>query len=513
MKVLIVEDEILSRIGLRQLVDWENLGLTLLEDAADGEEAMNTIRKEYPDIILLDLNIPKINGLQLLEQLKEYHYEYRVIVISCNEEFDKVKEAMKLGAYDYLRKLNLSSGELLRTLVKCKSELRNKTVNANKSVLHGIIREIKYENLISENGRQIFMEENSYEILICIQLQAGPEAIYLLEEKFRKLLAEYKSNALIIRKDLQSCFYLFPEDFQISFLKDCSRQLEKTVEGKVYMGCVYHKIKNTQELFESLILSEQIRTISYYDETETFWVFSERIKTNDHSPRGMLDLIHELQSMVAKFDREKIQSCISRVFRLIRDTPYTSVNVLRRIFMDMLGIYSIAAQSMGGAIEEIYIREDNCHYQNVMMMNSLMQIETWFLEFSDEFLRCFLIIYKCSRSEILKKALAYIKENLYLQVQLSDTAKEIGVSAAYLSTLFKKEMGQNFIEYVNQQKTEAAKQLLEEGKMVYEISDKLGYENSTYFSKVFKKFTNMSPDSYRKLHTQKNCNCIKIKTI
>lgn len=505
MKVLIVEDEILSRIGLRQLVDWKNLGLTLLEDAADGEEAIEIIRKEYPEIILLDLNIPKINGLQLLERLKAYHYEYRVIVISCNEEFDKVKQAMKLGAYDYLRKLNLSSGELLRTLVKCKFELSKKAANTNKVALHGVISDIKYEDLISGNGRQIFMEEKCYETLVCIQLQAGhtPDAIYLLEEKSRKFLAEYKITTLVIRKDLQSCFYLFPETCKISFLEEWNGKLENIFENKVYMGCVYHKIKDTQELFENLLLSEQIRTISYYDETDTLRIFSEKLKTNDHSPRGMLDLIHELQSMVAKFDREKIHSCISSIFCLIRDTPYTSVNVLRRIFMDMLGIYSIAAQNIGGAIEEIYIREDNCHYQNIMMMNSLMQIEAWFLEFSDAFLQCFLICYKCSRSEILKKALAYIEENLYLQVQLSDTAKEIGVSAAYLSTLFKKEMGQNFIEYVNQQKTEAAKKLLEEGKMVYEISDKLGYENSTYFSKLFKKFTNMSPDTYRKLQTHK----------
>lgn len=117
-RVLIIEDEILSRIGLRQLIPWEKYGFALLPDAADGEEALNRIREHRPDIILLDLNIPKIDGLRILRHLKDESTDCRVIVISCNEEFDMVKEAMKLGAYDYLRKLNLSSEELLGILKK-----------------------------------------------------------------------------------------------------------------------------------------------------------------------------------------------------------------------------------------------------------------------------------------------------------------------------------------------------------------------------------------------------------
>lgn len=118
-KVLIVEDEILARLGLRQLVDWKKLDLELLPDATDGEEALEMIRNSRPDIILLDLNIPRVSGLEILEFLKKEEMQTRVIVVSCQEEFDVVKKAMKLGAYDYLRKLNLSSDELESILEKC----------------------------------------------------------------------------------------------------------------------------------------------------------------------------------------------------------------------------------------------------------------------------------------------------------------------------------------------------------------------------------------------------------
>ena len=98
----------------------------------------------------------------------------------------------------------------------------------------------------------------------------------------------------------------------------------------------------------------------------------------------------------------------------------------------------------------------------------------------------------------MKEAISYIENHISEQIQLSQAARSIGVSGAYLSTIFKKELGQNFIEYVNIRKVDLAKEMFENGKMVYEVSEILGFENSTYFSKVFKKYTGISPDSYRK---------------
>ena len=110
----------------------------------------------------------------------------------------------------------------------------------------------------------------------------------------------------------------------------------------------------------------------------------------------------------------------------------------------------------------------------------------------------FWIAYKCSRSEILQKVVKYIEVHIMEPIHLSDAAAETGVSSAYLSTMFKKEMGYNFIEYVNLRKIELARQMLQDGKMVYEVSELLGFENSTYFSRVFKRYTDVSPDTYRK---------------
>lgn len=112
----------------------------------------------------------------------------------------------------------------------------------------------------------------------------------------------------------------------------------------------------------------------------------------------------------------------------------------------------------------------------------------------------FRIDFKCCNSEILKHIIDYIEKHIKEKVVLKDAAKEIGISAAYLSAVFKKEMGQNLTEYINIRKVQMAREMLLCGRLVYEVSEQVGFENVTYFSKVFKKYTGVSPDVFRKTH-------------
>lgn len=114
MKALIVEDELLARVGMRSLLPWEELGIALLEDACDGREALQQIESGHPDLMFLDLNIPEISGLELLKIIRSRHLSVKTIVVSCYDDFDTVKEAMKLGAVDYIRKFRLSKEEASR---------------------------------------------------------------------------------------------------------------------------------------------------------------------------------------------------------------------------------------------------------------------------------------------------------------------------------------------------------------------------------------------------------------
>lgn len=490
-KVLIVEDEILARLGLRQLVDWRKLELELLPDATDGEEALEMIRNSCPDIILLDLNIPKVSGIEILEFLKKEEMPTKVIVVSCQEEFDVVKKAMKLGAYDYLRKLNLSSDELENILEKCLGETEERiTVH-----MQGI-REIRYEEIVRDS-RDILVGACNYQTLICI-LAKDTEELSRVTEIIHKWAETELREGLQIQKGNQYGYFLLEDKPEKSVYMELKKRAERKTGRELYMGIFEGCMEKTADIVRAAAMAEQIQLFSYYDKEEKLVFFQKKIETEGHSPRGMHGYLDSLKEKIRSFDREKTEQELHGIFGLIRQESYISINVLRRNFMDILGIYSMVAQSLNGALEEIELDGDNCHYQKIMMMESLREIEKWFLKFNDIFMEKFWIAYKCSRSEILQKVVKYIEVHIMEPIHLSDAAAETGVSSAYLSTMFKKEMGYNFIEYVNLRKIELARQMLQDGKMVYEVSELLGFENSTYFSRVFKRYTDVSPDTYRK---------------
>ena len=219
-KVLIVEDEILARLGLRQLVDWRKLELELLPDATDGEEALKMIRNSCPDIILLDLNIPKVSGLEILEFLKKEEMPTKEIVVSCQEEFDVVKKAMKLGAYDYLRKLNLSSDELESILEKCLGE----TEERNKVHMQGI-REIRYEEIMRDS-RDIFAGTCNYQTLICI-LAKDTEELSGVMEMIHKWAETELREGLQIQKGNQYGYFLLKEKPERSVYMELKKRAER----------------------------------------------------------------------------------------------------------------------------------------------------------------------------------------------------------------------------------------------------------------------------------------------
>ncbi|HBR29267.1 MAG TPA: DNA-binding response regulator, partial [Firmicutes bacterium] len=123
LKVMIVDDEAIVRIGLKSMIDWESHGFQLVGEANDGQRALDLFQKNKPDLVITDLKMPVMDGLQLMRHLNELDARCRVIVLSSYDEFSLVKEAMKLGAADYLLKLEMEPDQLVEVLSGFKSEI------------------------------------------------------------------------------------------------------------------------------------------------------------------------------------------------------------------------------------------------------------------------------------------------------------------------------------------------------------------------------------------------------
>ncbi|MDD3142077.1 MAG: response regulator, partial [Lachnospiraceae bacterium] len=407
IKVLIVEDELLARIGLHQLVNWELMNLDLLEDAKDGQEALERIRENCPDIIILDLNIPKINGLQILEYINENGLSCRTIVVSCNEEFEMVKDSMKLGAFDYLRKLNLSAEELTGILKNCLEKISGE--KSDNAVLtdtkkgnqeQKFRQEIKYEAIISGSGNSLFHYADAYCTALCIlnQKQSSEGNIYRTADYVKKEFDRNQLDYVQIVKGNQYCCFLFTKKFSDDWYHQLHNQLEKHDSGKCYFGIYESDMQDNSQIHEGISMAEQVVYFSYYDEEQQIHRVWQKLSCSEHSPKLIHSALTVLRNEVGQFHREESIRMIQRIIEIISVEKYTHINVLRRIFMDILGIYSMTAQTLNGSIEEIAVYGDNCHYQKIMMMNSLQAVEQWLIEFENVFCEYFWIRYKCSQS-------------------------------------------------------------------------------------------------------------------
>ena len=115
-KILIVEDEVLVRCGLRSMVNWEKLGLDVIGDASNGKEALEIYEKEKPDIVMTDIKMPVMDGLELIEKIREQDQSTRIVLLTCYEEFSYLMRAMKLGVSDYILKLKMKPDEIEKAM-------------------------------------------------------------------------------------------------------------------------------------------------------------------------------------------------------------------------------------------------------------------------------------------------------------------------------------------------------------------------------------------------------------
>ena len=492
MKALIVEDELLARLGMRSLIDWTSMGIDLLEDACNGREALERIEREAPELILLDLNIPEINGLDLLQIIKERHLSSKVIVVSCYEDFDTVKKAMKLGAVDYIRKFGLSKEELiaaLRNLIDMPIEIP--PYLQQSAVQNGIKLRKKLQDIPQE-----FMKGDVLSFYMLWKYSDEMTDMKIVES----VACQY------FQKRGQKTMSFFVDGKLLVFLKEETteeetEQLRKLishfVRNRCFIGITPYALSAQDENF-FVAIANTAECYGFYDCGKEVFLCEKPFEIKQSFDFDIQSYMEKIALGLSKLSENVLAETLSGLFDEIKAQQYISVNIVKKLMIEILSSFSEKARSLHGAIEEIEVMDSFKHYQKIANSTCLKNLEEWWEDFIPKFANQFFTRQKKSESDIIQTALDYIEKNLDKPIQLAEVAQIIGVSEPYLSSFFKSSMNENFIPYVNKQKMKKARQLLTDGRLVYQVSDELGYENATYFSKVFKKIVGDTPEQYRK---------------
>ena len=534
IKVFLVEDEMVIRRGIKNSIDWEKEGYIFCGEASDGELAYPMIIKEKPDILITDIRMPFMDGLELCKLVKKELPNIKILILSGYDEFDYAKEAIRLGVTEYLLK-PISSGKLLEALNGVSESIRRE--KEDKDLVRKYMEEMR-EN--TEHEKQKFFEQmiagnlsmadaletgKKYEM----SLSAGMYNLLLfrftLGEENRKsgeLLgeAEYAIEKLTERleyvfefqRGVEGWAFLLMADNEEQMserVKELSKDLEEIMKNYstiAYFGGIGQPVARLRELEESFGEAERALAARFTMELNRIISvddirMAQNVDTLDDIEITSFGEIEKTRTMLEKFLNNGVEDEIDEFVDVyINELPEENLkSVLMRQYI-IMDAY-IVMMSFCEKIEGI---EGEMQAQSEELKNSMKTIQT--VEEIKNYIRMLLkkiigvrdTISGRRYSDIIEIAKDQIRKTYMSdEISLNTIAAEVGMSPSYFSSIFSKEMGKTFVEYLTEIRMDRAKELLMCSSMkTSEIGYEVGYKDPHYFSYIFKKTQNCTPKEF-----------------
>lgn len=535
IKVFLVEDEMVIRRGIKNSIDWEKEGYIFCGEASDGELAYPMIIKEKPDILITDIRMPFMDGLELCKLVKKELPNIKILILSGYNEFDYAKEAIRLGVTEYLLK-PISSGKLLEALNGVSESIRRE--KEDKDLVRKYMEEMR-EN--TEHEKQKFFEQmiagnlsmadaletgKKYEM----NLSAGMYNLLLFRftlgkenRKSGELLgeAEYAIEKLTERleyvfefqRGVEGWAFLLMADNEEQMserVKELSKDLEEIMKNYstiAYFGGIGQPVARLRELEESFREAERALAARFTMELNRIISvedirMAQNVDTLDDIEITSFGEIEKTRTMLEKFlnngAEDEIDEFVDVYINELPEENLKSVLMRQYIIMDAY----IVMMSFCEKIEGI---EGEMQAQSEELKNSMKTSQT--LEEIKNYIRMLLkkiigvrdTISGRRYSDIIEIAKDQIRKTYMSdEISLNTIAAEVGMSPSYFSSIFSKEMGKTFVEYLTEIRMDRAKELLMCSSMkTSEIGYEVGYKDPHYFSYIFKKTQNCTPKEFR----------------
>ena len=517
-KVLIVEDEIFVRLGIKMSVEWEKLGMEVIGDAENGKQALEIYEKERPDIILTDLKMPVMDGMGLIRRIREKDHTTRIVILSCLEEFHLVQQAISMDVSDYILKLTMTQEDMEKVLRKVKGELdiikERKSYGAEyqeedrKKYLRDFFyydtfdREnlkMKFEKMGMPFGEKnlamAILEIDAYEQL---RQRFKDEYGILVSSAFtnvlNELLQEFGNGMVIEEKEKR--YILIAEQGDVERKSDAERFWEQFLGRIKRTLAVYFRTDVTIGVSRLCDGYENLRDMyqqcSYCLERKFYHSGGEIMLFPDIKREKKEEIVRE---KLTRLEREKIGD--ERMWALIGQGLEA---FLHNPDKEILVHYFVHL---------IHLEVDNVimegHQRFLLTNEYTRQIEQ--AENLDQLIKVYLDLryqlYENPQGQKMNKTvssiISYISKNYGRNMPLEEIADAVGLSPNYICSLFKKEMGVNLFNYIMEYRINRAKELLMSTNMKsYEIADQTGFSDESYFSRSFKRITGQSPIEFKR---------------
>lgn len=507
--VYIADDEANIREGLKCIIDWEELGFKVCGEAGNGEDALQDILRLNPSLVLIDMRMPKLYGLEVIEQAKGQGFAGAFVILSGYSDFKYAQTAMKFGVKYYLTK-PMDEEELEKVVKEVYNDIQGERQKkeddeffrkkSKKEILQDIIQdEVRYELL---NLQELQLEAEVYQIVMYENFQIGEvELPYQFSDMFQ--VADSGNNSfehfLIKGKNVLLLKGNFAIDKFQRFLKhyDSAPQKGSPLDTLfISYGSVVHDIRDLKNSYEQAatllgrrFFCEKGQHVLGFTELPEV---QEQKESMDASKAE--EYCNKLTDYLQTFNRRKVQESLRELEGYLYQIE-TDISAVKLFAADL---YLQVKETMTHRYNAVTIpfESNQAIIAFINEQHYLYEITDYFAEQFEEVMSA---IGNSSRDSVLDDILYYIEHNYPSNIKLESIAALFGYNSSYLGKIFNKNVGESFNSYVDQVRIKHAIELLVENKhKVYEIAEMVGYKNVDYFHKKFKKYVGESPAEYRK---------------
>lgn len=527
-KLLIVDDEPLVQVGIKSMLPWENMQIEISGIASNGQAACKLIEKDMPDIVITDIKMPIMSGLELVKYCNEnFEHHPEFIILTSYEDFELARQAISCHVQDYLVKLELTPELLKESIERITQELSSRQLpeaSSDSKFSISYYQEKFYIQLLNnmfEDREQFLLQSKELNIsfadvgyLTCyceirtssVRNMSDENQINLYHSSFqmtKELISQYH-KCHVIALDLYHLAIVFcyssEQDMHdtTASLQDIMSKLNDTL-FKYYMSyliCGFGTlVKDPLAISESYQYSRD--AFSTADEDTRVVFFNEDTLSKANNSFNFTLFKDILNTAFEEYDTKTLCKTLDDMMELFKANPHHYLQAID--FASNILYLAISHLPNGESTVSEMFDESKDNYLSLYKMKSMEQVMDWLEYFKNSLSEYFNTRQKEVRKPIVTQAKKYIKNHINSRLSLQEVAAALCISPNYLSQLFKKYNKIGFTDYVTQCKIDEAKHYLYEGNLcIYEIAEKLGFESAFYFSKVFKKVEGISPSDFQK---------------
>lgn len=523
--VLLVDDEEEVIQIIMKKIDWESMGFQIVGYAHNGVEALEMAEECQPDVVMTDIKMPYMDGLTMSRKLKEQHQTVKIIIFTGFDEFEYAKEAIDIEVEQYILK-PINADELGKVFLRLKEDLdREMDEKRNVDKLREyymeslpLLQESFYTSLIegriAENQIQKYLVsyqislEGPYYVVTILHISTSHDSSeinpFLRTVSVKKLAEEqfaekYSSKIIIYLGDIIVISQLKKaEDITgyTDFMDEFCRLAKRVCDAKVTAGIghVCNRIQDLRSSYQGAGNAVSYRAI--YGNTRAINI-AEIDPQENADESWEQQAVHTILKRIKMGDREALENQINECMRHFSECG-TSLQKYRIFILELVAEIFRFGNNNNLNIDEIF-GDDRNYLEKGFQAESPEELWDWLMEISGKMQEMISKERQNTTKSFVTKAVEYVKESYSdKNISIETVCKKLGVSAAYFSTVFKKETGKTFINYLTDYRMkQAVELLLTTDDKTYIIAEKVGYADPNYFSYVFKKKYGMAPSKYR----------------